>query len=135
MKAENGSPATRATRQRAALEEALASANGFRTAQELHDEMRDQGGRVGLTTVYRNLQALADAGMVDVLRNPDGESIYRLCSTDEHHHHLVCRSCGASVEVGSDEFERWATRTARKHGFTSVTHSAELYGICRACSS
>ena len=95
--------------------------------------MRKEGGRVGLTTVYRNLQALADAGIVDVLRNTDGESIYRLCSTDKHHHHLVCRSCGASVEIGSDEVERWAARTAKKHGFTSVTHSAELYGICRAC--
>ena len=125
----------RNTRQRAALEEALRSAGGFRTAQELHDELRRHGSRIGLTTVYRNLQALSDLGNVDVLRNADGEAIYRLCATDAHHHHLVCRSCGTSVEIASDEVERWADRTARAHGFTAVTHTAELYGMCSACNS
>ena len=123
----------RNTRQRVALEDALRSAGGFRTAQELHDEMRTAGSRVGLTTIYRNLQSLAAQGRIDVLRNAEGEAIYRLCATDAHHHHLVCRLCGASVEIASDEVERWATRTARAHGFTSVTHSAELYGVCSNC--
>ena len=132
--AEKGQP-VRSTRQRAALEEVLRSAGGFRTAQELHDELRAGGSKVGLTTVYRNLQGLADAGRVDVLRNADGEAIYRLCPTSAHHHHLVCRSCGSSVEIASDEVERWAARTARAHGFTEVTHSAELYGVCRTCRS
>lgn len=125
----------RNTRQRVALEEALRSADGFRTAQELHDELRRHGSRIGLTTVYRNLQALSDTDSVDVLRNAEGEVIYRLCATDAHHHHLVCRSCGASIEIASDEVEQWADRTARAHGFTAVTHTAELYGMCTACSS
>ena len=123
----------RNTRQRAALVEALRAAEGFRTAQELHDELRSRGSRIGLTTVYRNLQALADGGTVDALRNAEGEAMYRLCATDAHHHHLVCRSCGTSVEIANDELERWADRTARAHGFTSVTHTAELYGICASC--
>jgi Fur family ferric uptake transcriptional regulator len=125
--------AGRNTRQRADLVEALRSAAGFRTAQELHDELKAGGARIGLTTIYRNLQALSDQGAVDVLRNSEGESIYRLCATDAHHHHLVCRNCGTSVEISSDEVERWADRTARAHGFTSVTHTAELYGVCASC--
>lgn len=127
--------AGRNTRQRADLVEALRSAAGFRTAQELHDELKAGGARIGLTTIYRNLQALSDQGAVDVLRNGEGESIYRLCATDAHHHHLVCRNCGTSVEISSDEVERWADRTARDHGFTSVTHTAELYGVCASCNS
>ena len=125
----------RNTRQRAALVEALRATNGFRTAQDLHDELRSRGSRIGLTTVYRNLQALSDAGTVDVLRNAEGEAMYRLCATDAHHHHLVCRSCGTSVEIASDEVEQWADRTARAHGFTSVTHTAELYGVCTSCGA
>lgn len=129
-----GNPA-RNTRQRAALIDALRTEDAFRTAQELHDRLRSAGSRIGLTTVYRNLQALSCAGTLDVLRNAEGEAIYRLCASESHHHHLVCRSCGTSVEIASDEVERWADRTARAHGFTSVTHSAELYGMCASCST
>ena len=125
----------RSTRQRAAVREALDRAGAFRTAQALHDEMKTAGDAVGLTTVYRTLQGLADAGEVDVLRTSDGEAIYRRCATGEHHHHLVCRSCGASVEVASDEVERWAAATALRHGFTEVEHTAELYGLCSSCAT
>jgi Fur family ferric uptake transcriptional regulator len=125
----------RATRQRAAIRDALDRAGAFRTAQTLHEELRGAGENVGLTTVYRTLQGLADAGEVDVLRTADGEAIYRRCATGEHHHHLVCRSCGASVEVASEEVERWAAQTALSHGFTDVEHTAELYGLCSVCGS
>lgn len=125
----------RSTRQRAAVREALDRAGAFRTAQALHDEMKAAGATVGLTTVYRTLQGLADAGEVDVLRTSDGEAIYRRCASDEHHHHLVCRSCGASVEVASNEVEHWAAQTALRHGFTEVEHTAELYGLCSSCAS
>ncbi|HEX2050829.1 MAG TPA: Fur family transcriptional regulator [Actinomycetota bacterium] len=123
----------RTTRQRAAIVDALGAAGGFRTAQELHDELRAAGARVGLTTVYRNLQALADAGDVDVVRNPGGESMYRRCARGGHHHHIVCRSCGWSAEIASDAIETWATRAARRHGFVDVTHTAEVYGLCPSC--
>jgi Fur family transcriptional regulator, ferric uptake regulator len=125
----------RSTRQRAAVREALDRAGAFRTAQALHDEMKAAGETVGLTTVYRTLQGLAEAGEVDVLRTVEGEAIYRRCGTGEHHHHLVCRSCGASVEVASDDVERWAETTAERHGFTEVEHTAELYGVCGSCAS
>lgn len=89
---------------------------------------------MGLATVYRELQSLADTGAIDSLVGPSGETIYRLCDSSDHHHHLVCRSCGVSVEIASDEVEHWAHRTASTHGFSSVTHVAELYGICAACA-
>ena len=88
---------------------------------------------MGLATVYRTLQGLADEDRVDVLRTPVGESAYRLCASDEHHHHLVCTSCGVSVEIENPQLERWAHDSARKHGFTHQSHTAEIYGLCRAC--
>jgi Fur family transcriptional regulator, ferric uptake regulator len=124
----------KSTRQRAAILDALDRSEAFRTAQELHDELRRRGERVGLTTVYRTLQALAETGHLDVLRNGEGEAIYRRCATGSHHHHLVCRACGSSIEIGSEEVEVWAAQTARRHGFTSVTHTAEVYGLCSTCS-
>lgn len=124
----------RSTRQRAAIINSLKKAAGFRTAQELHREMIRSRGRIGLATVYRNLQALAEAGEVDALQTALGETAYRLCVEGEHHHHLVCRRCGTSVELVADEVEAWAERMGQRHGFKQVTHTAEIFGFCSDCS-
>lgn len=125
----------RSTRQRAAIISRLRNASGFKTAQSLHLEMLRAGERVGLATVYRNLQALAGSGEVDVLQNEGGEAIFRLCEATDHHHHLVCRRCGRSEEITAQEVEVWATEVARRHGFRDVSHTAEVFGVCEDCSA
>ncbi|OHV31122.1 transcriptional repressor [Parafrankia soli] len=125
---------SRSTRQGAAISAALGATETFTTAQELHAVLRAAGDSTGLTTVYRHLQVLADRGEVDVLRNPDGETLYRRCVSEEHHHHLVCRVCGLAVEISSPDVEVWAARVAAAEGFTEVTHTVEISGMCRACS-
>ena len=96
--------------------------------------LRAQGKSVGLTTVYRHLQMLADRGEVDVLRRDDGETVYRRCSTEAHHHHLVCRHCGHTVEISGQEIEAWTARVAAEAGFTDAMHTVEIYGACADCS-
>ena len=123
---------TRPTRQRRAVATALQSFEGFRSAQEIHDLLRSNGETVGLSTVYRTLQALADGGEVDTLRTEDGEAVYRRCSAT-HHHHLVCRICGRTVEVEGPAVEKWADGVAGRHGFTDVSHSLEIFGTCPDC--
>lgn len=125
----------RSTRQRSEIIAALRSGRAFRTAQELHAELRRSGSSVGLTTVYRNLQALAVEGDVDAVVGPTGESMFRICTTEDHHHHLVCTNCRTSIEVDSDALEDWASSTAQRHGFTVVDHVAELFGLCGSCSA
>ena len=123
----------RQTRQGAAVEQSLRAVDGFRTAQELHGELERRGHRVGLTTVYRHLNALADAGSVDVVHTDDGEARFRLCGVDaeaSHHHHVVCRQCGRSEEVAAPEVEQWAERVAREAGYTQVSHTVEVFGLC-----
>ncbi len=124
----------RRTRQRTAVDSILADRDDFRTAQEIHDDLRRLGERVGLTTVYRTLQGLADAGEIDVMRMPGGEHLYRRCSQG-HHHHLVCRSCGRTVEVEDPPVERWAAKVAAEHGFADVQHQLEVFGTCAACAA
>jgi Fur family transcriptional regulator, ferric uptake regulator len=124
----------RPTRQRAAVLALLDALEGFRSAQELHAMLRDRGDGVGLATVYRALQALVDEGQVDVLRSRDGEASYRRCSP-MHHHHLVCRDCGRTVEVADPPVERWAARVAAEHGFADVQHQLEVFGTCAACAA
>lgn len=124
----------RTTRQRTAVMSLLSEVEEFRSAQELHDLLRKRGESVGLTTVYRTLQALADAEEIDVMRPPGGEHLYRRCSSG-HHHHLVCRVCGRTVEVAGPTVESWANRIADEHGFADVSHTLEIFGTCAECAA
>ncbi|MFJ6199642.1 Fur family transcriptional regulator [Micromonospora sp. NPDC092111] len=123
----------RNTRQRSAVSALLAELEGFHSAQDLHAMLRARGERVGLTTVYRTLQGLADAGDIDVMRPPGGEHLYRRCS-EGHHHHLVCRACGRTVEVAGPAVETWAERVAAQHGYADVSHTLEIFGTCPECA-
>ena len=124
----------RQTRQRTAVREVLEGLDEFKSAQQLHDLLRERGQSVGLSTVYRSIQSLVDAGEVDLLVNDDGETVYRKCSA-EHHHHLVCRRCGTTVEIAGPDVEAWAGRVAEENGFTHVSHTMEVFGLCATCAS
>jgi Fur family ferric uptake transcriptional regulator len=122
----------RTTRQREAVRAAFAQLDGFVSAQEVHARLRTAGDGVGLSTVYRAVQSLADDGELDTLRTGSGELLCRRCST-RHHHHLVCRTCGRTVEVAGPAVERWADRVADEHGFADVSHTLEVFGTCASC--
>ncbi|MEP7034265.1 MAG: Fur family transcriptional regulator [Actinomycetota bacterium] len=125
----------RPTRQRAAVEALLVDIDDFNSAQNLHARLRAQGQTVGLATVYRTLQAMATDGDVDMLRTEDGEAVYRRCNTARHHHHLVCRSCGRTVEVEGPAVESWADKVSAENGFSDVQHTLEIVGICSGCKA
>lgn len=127
-------PQRRQTRQRTAVADALAGEEQFRSAQEIHDLVRQRGDSVGLTTVYRTLQAMVDDGQVDVIVRDDGEAVYRQCSPS-HHHHLVCRSCRTTIELEAPSVESWATTVAAAHGFRDVSHTVEVFGLCPTCGA
>jgi Fur family ferric uptake transcriptional regulator len=127
----------RSTRQGGAVRDALREAGGFRSAQDVYTTLRADGSSVGLSTVYRHLQAFADDGIVDVIHTPDGETTYRYCgeSPQRHHHHLVCRDCGRAEEIEGRAIEKWADAVADKFGYTEVDHTVELFGRCAGCTS
>lgn len=123
----------RATRQRAAISALLDELDEFRSAQQLHDDLRKRGEDLGLATVYRAVQSMSAAGLVDTLRTDFGETLYRRCSTN-HHHHLVCRSCGLTVEITGRHVEAWTSAVSKKYGFTDVSHTIEIFGVCEVCT-
>ena len=125
----------RNTRQRAAVVDILQDIDRFASAQSIHRELTDRGQKVGLTTVYRTLQTLTEVGAVDALNSETGETLYRHCITDRHHHHLVCTNCGRSEEIDGGPVEEWAKETAEKYGFQLSGHDAEVFGICQTCQN
>ncbi|WP_394938722.1 Fur family transcriptional regulator [Psychromicrobium sp. YIM B11713] len=125
----------RVTKQRLAVSAALDELNDFVSTQELHRILHERGVSVSLATSYRILQSLAEDGAVDVLRNPDGEAVYRRCAAAEHHHHLLCRNCGKAVEIEAPTVETWAADIAAQHGYTEPSHTVEIIGLCPECTA
>lgn len=123
----------RMTKQRQAVLDELTRVSDFRSAQQIFEDLHSQGQRVGLATVYRSLQGLAEDGRVDTLRSSEGEVLYRSCASEHHHHHLVCRTCGFTEEIEQSQIESWVSAVAADHGFSDVEHSLELFGLCASC--
>ncbi|MGA7146969.1 MAG: transcriptional repressor [Microbacterium sp.] len=127
--------AQRNTWQRDRVREALGDATGFVSAQSLHASLREENTGIGLATVYRALAGLAAQGEADSLQSPEGEALYRACTSTGHHHHLICRGCGLTVEIEATDVEQWAQQTAEKHGFRDAEHIVDIFGLCAACAS
>jgi Fur family ferric uptake transcriptional regulator len=125
--------AKRNTWQKDAVRHALSEATGFVSAQDLHLVLRNHGSTIGLATVYRALADLATQGEADSLQSKDGELLYRACGTD-HHHHLICRQCGKTVEIEAEKVEAWADEVAKAHGFVRPSHTIDIFGDCENCS-
>lgn len=123
----------RNTWQREAVRKALGTSESFVSAQSLHSVLRDTGSPIGLATVYRALSSLATEGEADSLQQ-EGESLYRACTPNSHHHHLICRNCGLTVEIEADAVEAWAHTVAAENGFSQPSHIVDVFGLCANCS-
>jgi Fur family transcriptional regulator, ferric uptake regulator len=122
----------RDTRQKREVREALLSSDDFISAQDLHAQLRANGSRIGLATVYRNLNEMVRNDEADTYQSTGGEQRFRSCSQG-HHHHLICTECGKATEIQAP-LEEWVDSVARKHGYSQVRHVVDLFGVCRDCS-
>ena len=127
-------PVKRNTWQKNAVKHALSEATGFVSAQQLHQVLRNHGSTIGLATVYRSLADLTNTGEADSLQSAEGEILYRACGI-EHHHHLICRNCGQTVEIEAERVEAWADEVATQHGFSKPSHTIDIFGVCGLCQS
>jgi Fur family ferric uptake transcriptional regulator len=126
---------TRNTTQRREVIGVLGRIQGFISAQELHGLIVRDGGSIALATVYTQLKRLVESGEVDAVMTDRGETLYRRCEVGEHHHHLACRDCGATVEVDAPELEQWSQGIGQRFGYRDLRHVLELNGICAKCQS
>ncbi len=131
-KSASQAPAKRNTPQKQAVKHALGEATGFVSAQQMHQTLKAHGSTIGLATVYRTLADLAQAGEADSLQSKDAEVLYRACTTS-HHHHLICRKCGLTLEIEAQNLEKWADQVANEHGFSQPSHNIDIFGVCSNC--
>lgn len=122
----------RPTRQRKAVVRVLVQAEVFLSAHSVHEALHRSGAQVGLSTIYRSLQALSQRGMIDAIRGDGGQMLYRKCA-DQPHDHLVCRRCGAAVEIPGEAIRRLVEHWANAVGFADVEHALKAFGTCPKC--
>jgi Fur family ferric uptake transcriptional regulator len=125
----------RSTRQQSAILEALYGVDEFKSAQEIHNLISKKKLKVGLATVYRTLQKMAEKEDIDAIKSAEGETLYRHCGqNDGHHHHLICSECGLTITVEGPAIESWTEKVAREKGFSEISHKVDIFGLCKKCS-
>jgi Fur family ferric uptake transcriptional regulator len=119
------------TRRRCQVLEAMDGRRRPVGAHELYVELAGPGHAVGMSTVYRTLSALADAGLLHVFVR-EGETRYRPCAQGRHYH-LVCRRCGDVHEHPASDDGIWLDRITAEVEFEADPRLAEVYGVCGQC--
>lgn len=123
------------TKQRRSIVEIFLSMKNHISAEELHEEVKRRGHNIGLATIYRTLNLLRAADLVEQQQFADGRAVFEVLQPGEHHDHIICTNCGKVVEFHNEEIERIQAAIAEEHGFVLTHHTHELYGICSNCRS
>lgn len=101
------------------------------------DRLHARGRRISLTTVYRNLPLLIEAGIIRRAclseEKKGGGTSYEHIWGQEHHDHLVCAHCGLRVEFSYPAIDVLQEAVARSYGFKLERHHLELIGCCPDC--
>ncbi len=103
------------------------------SAEDLYSQLKNTEHNPGLATVYRTLNLLRDAGLVDQKQFADGKAVFEVMAPGSHHDHLICVGCHKVIEFENDEIERLQLQVANRYGFRLTRHSLELFGYCSDC--
>jgi Fur family zinc uptake transcriptional regulator/Fur family ferric uptake transcriptional regulator len=122
------------TPKRLAILEMLEGESGYASPEELWKRLRDRFDRLGLPTVYRNLEELAESGVISKVIHPNRQLYYYFCRNREHHHHFVCLSCRKVEDISSCGIEALEREVTRKNGGKVLSHILQLNGLCAGCA-
>ena len=106
------------------------------SAEDVYGILREHSMDIGLATVYRSLDLLAELGILQKMEFGDGCSRYEVgtMTPDEHqHHHMICMKCGKVFEFQDDLLDKLEKDICKKSGFKIVDHQVKFYGYCREC--
>lgn len=126
----------RASAPRSAVLELIGSQQCVLSAREMADELRDRGRPVGVATVYRTLELLAELRLVQRLDVGGGSARYEpaLPGGEHHHHHLVCDSCGRVTPFSDERLERAIHDLGERVEYRVGAHDVVLRGTCPQCA-
>ena len=99
---------------------------------EIYQNLRKKQKKIGLTSIYRSLELFESLGFVfKIVNGPNVK--YKLCELENHHHHIVCKSCGNVVELNFCDISDWSKKVTESTGYQVVDHQLNFYGFCKSC--
>ncbi|MGE3466778.1 MAG: Fur family transcriptional regulator [Pyrinomonadaceae bacterium] len=123
----------RRTAQRELILEIFLDTEEHLTSEDLYGLVQKEDDTVGLTTVYRTLKLLTEAGLAREVRFGDNKTYYEHHHNHEHHDHMICTECGTVIEFFSEKIESLQDQMAGKFGFKPTHHSLRMWGLCSEC--
>lgn len=127
----NSNSMMRLTTQRQIILEELAKVKTHPTASELYDMVRKRLPRIGLGTVYRNLELMAENGMI--LKLEVGGTQKRFDATTDTHYHIRCSECGKVDDIDTPVMDELVKSAADSSSYQIIGHHVEFTGICPDC--
>jgi len=124
------------TQQREAVAEVVFSSSDHLSVDDIEQQLRGSGERIGKATIYRTLDLLVQSNLVD--EHDFGEGFKRYehrLSREPVHEHLICLECATVIEFRSPELQEIEARIALEHGFLPSRHRLEIYGLCSSCQA
>lgn len=121
------------TPKRLAILEILMRGAGYLSPEEIWSEMKGRFGRIGLPTVYRNLEELAEGNIIFKITHPNRQLYYFFCGNNEHHHHFVCLSCRNVDDINFCAIHELQKEVTKKLNGAVISHILQVNGLCRAC--
>ncbi|MCK9228078.1 MAG: transcriptional repressor [Syntrophorhabdaceae bacterium] len=125
----------KATPKRLAVLDILSREKIYLSPEEVWTKLKERFSTVGLPTVYRNLEELADGGIIFKMIHPDRKLYYFFCDNKSHHHHFVCTGCRKVDDLNYCAFEEIEREVSENLNGTVSSHIIQVFGTCRQCSS
>ncbi|TSK04337.1 MAG: transcriptional repressor [Geobacter sp.] len=124
----------KATPKRLAILELLEAESGYASPEELWKTLKGRFDRLGLPTVYRNLEELSESGVLTKVIHPNRQLYYYFCRNPEHHHHFVCLSCRKVEDIPSCGIDALEREVSIRNGGKVLSHILQLNGLCGGCA-
>lgn len=121
------------TPKRLAILEILKNESVYLSPEEVWRKLREQFSRVGLPTVYRNLEELAQGDVISKVTHPNRQLYYYFCLNPSHHHHFICLSCRTVEDIDFCMFRELEKRVKQELKGRVVSHILQVNGLCKKC--
>ena len=123
----------KATPKRIALLEILKKESTYLSPEEIWDKMKKRFARIGLPTIYRILEELAEGDIISKIAHPNRQLYYYYCKNTHHHHHFVCLSCRNVSDIDLCILTELEKEVAENLEGKMLSHIMQVNGLCKGC--
>ncbi len=123
------------TPQRRAVIGVIIDSHEHLTPAALHERVLREDPSIGLVTIYRTIEILAELGFICEMHTGGNCRSYLMRRPSEHHHHLICADCGRVIDFTDCDLDKLENRLAQENHFKISSHLLEFLGQCRDCSN